>query len=292
MQTDQGLVFINGEITSPQQAKISVFDRGFLFGDSVYEVTRSYNGTLAFIDEHLDRLTRSAEQIALSIPYSKVELKQLIEELMIKISSKDNYVRIILTRGEGKIGLDPGNAGKANLIIIMSALPKNPEWWYREGVKFIISTVMRNDPKSLDPNIKSGNYLNNVLAMIEAKKQDAFDAFMLNRSGLVTEGTTNNVWIVKNKKITTPPLSDGILAGITRTTLLSLLKESDLKFEEESISVERLKDADEVFITSSTKEVVPVTQIDGTNVGAGKPGEIFQEVRKIYSAYIQRTYYS
>jgi|GEM_PF-27104 len=274
------LVNINGTITSEFEAKISVFDRGFLYGDSVYEVTSTVAEKPLFWNEHLDRLENSARLMSMPLSFSReeisLEIKKIIDALK-KTSSDECYLRLIITRGEGEIGLDPKLSTKNNLIIIAKPLQKNPTWWYEKGVGIAIVDVTRNHPRAQDPNIKSGNYLNNVLAIHQAKtKFDAFEAVMLNQEGLVAEGTTSNIWMVKNGEIKTPPNAAGLLQGITRQKIL------EIKGSEKNISVDELKAADEIFMTSSTREVVPVTMLNGKVVGDGKPGAITKEIHQKY----------
>ena len=273
---------INGSITTKENAKVSVFDRGFLYGDSIYEVTLTYDGVLFKLEEHLDRLWESANRLALHISYSRKELIYEIEKTLKKLNEKRAYIRVIITRGEGIIGLDPQLAIKNNLVIICKALPENPSWWYHSGVEVIVANVKRNPIDSIDPSIKSGNYLNNVLAYAEAKNQGAFDAIMLNHEGHVTEGTTNNIWIIKNDIIITPPLKSGLLSGITRMSLIQLAKENGLKLEERTFTPQELYSADECFLTSSTKELVPIIKIDGKSIGSGAPGKQTQQLHLLY----------
>ncbi len=279
---------INGEITTKEKAKISIFDRGFLFGDSVYEVISTYNHVLFKLDEHVQRLWESASRLAIPISLSKKELVYEIEKTLKKLQVPEAYIRVIITRGEGMIGLDPALATKNNIIIICKKLPPNPSWWYQSGVEVIVAKILRNPKESVDPNIKSGNYLNNVLAYAEAKDRGAFDAIMLNRDGLITEGTTNNIWIVKNKIMLTPPLEAGILSGITRETLIKLAKENGLDVQETNFYPEQLYQADECFLTSSTKELVPIIKVDEKSIGSGSPGPMTKKLHLLYKEYINK----
>jgi branched-chain amino acid aminotransferase len=276
------LISINGKITPPEEAMVSVFDRGFLYGDSIYEVTMTINKKPFLIDKHLDRLWNSASKIDLRPDYTKEEIKAEIQKLLEKLDIANVYIRIVLTRGEGEITLDPTIKLKNNLVIIAKDLPSNPEWWYKDGVSMIISHTLRNPSDSLDPNIKSGNYLNNVMAFSEAKKRGAFDAIMLNHHRHVCEATTSNLWIVKNNKVITPPLSAGLLEGITRSTLLEVAKSHGFETYEDNITTDELISADECFITSSTKFIVPVTKIDDSLISDGKPGAITLKLLELY----------
>ncbi len=272
---------INGELLSPDQAKISVFDRGFLYGDSVYEVTTTKDDCILYLEDHLKRLWNSASLISMEILISKEELIQEILKTIKEVPSKRKYIRIIITRGEGEINLAPSNISN-NLIIICKELKENPSWWYEDGVNFIISDVIRNDKDSLDPNAKSGNYLNSVMAYLEAKKKNVYDSVMVNKLGQITEGTTNNIWMIKNGKIITPPTSVGILKGITREKILDLCRENNLNFNEEIFTPKELLDCDECFITSSTKGIVPVVHLNEKSIGDGKPGKITKSLIQLY----------
>ena len=287
------LVSINKQFFSEDKAKISIFDRGFLFGDSIYEVTLTYKGLPLFLDEHLRRLWHSAQALAMAIPFTREELKEEISRGLHKIALPRVYIRLIITRGEVEnknfIGLDPNSATPQNLIIIFRQLPPNPTEWYEKGVHMAISDVMRNPKEAIDPNIKSGNYLNNVLAMGQAKAKGAFDAIMLNHKGHVTEATTSNLWIVQKGKLITPPLQAGLLSGITRSVILKLAKEKGLSVEESNFDTPTLMSAQEVFFTSSTKELVPITRIEGRPIGQGRPGKITQKLHQFYQEFIRES---
>lgn len=261
------IVNINGEIVRPEDAKISIFDRGFLYGDSVYEVTYSDKKSLIFLDEHLDRLFNSANLLGMNI---FIEREEIIQETIktLKASGLDRaYVRIILTRGETQITLDPNVSFKNNLVIIAKPQPEYPNWMYEEGIHLAIVSVLRNDKRSTNPNAKSGNYLNNVMAMAEAKKLGASDAIMINNDGDITEGSTFNIWAIKNGEVYTPPLESGLLKGITRSKVIELCKVNNIAHHLKTFTPEFLLDADEVFITSSTKGIMPVNKINEKSYG-------------------------
>lgn len=248
----------------------------------MYEVTQTFNKKLFKLDDHLDRLWHSAEKMDMPISFSRDEITSEIKKVVEKTKGKNIYVRFIVTRGEGEIGLDPNLATKNNLIIITKLLPDNPKWWYEDGVHMIVANILRNSKNSLDPSIKSGNYLNNVLAMSEAKKQGAFDAIMLNSDGNITEATTSNVWIIKDKVLITPPKESGLLGGITRKSLLEIAEKNNISFRVENFNSQELKESDECFLTSTTKMIVPVTKIDKTNIGLGRPGPMTLELLNLY----------
>lgn len=281
---------INGKIHDPEDAFVSVLDRGFLYGDSIYEVTFTINSKAFMLDTHLDRLWFSASRLALPIHLTKDELKIEIERTLDALKLKRAYIRVIITRGEGEISLDPNTARKNTLVIITKELAENPAWWYQKGVSVIIADTKRNPKNSIDPNIKSGNYLNNVLAMAEARDVGVFDAIMLNHQGFVTEGTTSNIWMVKNGEFITPPLEAGLLSGITRKTLIELAHVHSLRVREKNITPKELTEADEVFLTSSTKLIVPITKVDSQAISDGAPGPMTLKLLSLYSAWIEKDY--
>lgn len=276
---------INGEIlTDTNQAKISIFDRGFLYGDSIYEVTDSCEDRLIFIDEHLDRLFESARKIFMTIKMSREEIIDQIQKTLKVLNSSRAYIRIIITRGEGEITLDPTKSTTNNFILICKKLEKNPKSWLENGVSVVIADTKRNSTESVDPSIKSGNYLNNILAYQEAVSKGVFDAIMLNHDDNVTEATTSNIWIVKNSVFITPPLGAGILNGITRTKLINLCHLNHYQFIEKNINALELMEADEVFLTSSTRRIVPVVRVNDRIIGSGKPGK---QTIDFYNAYME-----
>lgn len=276
------IVSINGTLMDPSEATISVFDRGFLYGDSIYEVTLTYDKKPSFMDEHLDRLEHSANSLMMKLQFSRERIKEEIQKCIDAVDSKRLYIRLIITRGCGAIGLDPNLADEQNFIILCKDLPNYPVEWYENGVDLVVADVRRNPKKAIDPSIKSGNYLNNVMAMAQAQQKGAYDAVMLNFHGQVTEATTSNIWLVKNKVLMTPPITSGLLGGITRKALLSIAEEQNMAFEEVNFTVAELKAADEVFLSSSTKELVPVAKIDGSPIGTGKPGEMTKKLHQLY----------
>lgn len=283
----KSVININGTIyTDENEAKISVFDRGFLYGDSVYEVTKTYDGIPFLLEEHLDRLWKSSERLSMPIYFDQNFLINEANKTLQLLDEKTAYIRLVVTRGEGAIGLDPSLADKNNFVIITKKHPENPEWWYEKGVSFIIAGTLRNPVEAMDPNIKSGNYLNNVMAYIEAKKENAYDAMMLNKEGFITEGTTNNIWIVKGGTVITPPLRAGILEGLTRQLVLQLCEKNVVPHKQTDIAVDELFAADECFFTSSTKEIVPITEVNGKKIGNGVPGEMTKRLHRLYKEYL------
>lgn len=282
------IININGDLFSENEAKISVLDRGFLFGDSIYEVTDARDNKPHFMEEHLDRLWESAHKIDMEIPYTKDFISNEVLKTLTKLNEERAYIRIIITRGIGEISLSPESSNNHNLVIISKKLDKNPDWWYEKGVEVIIAKTRRTAPDSIDPSIKSGNYLNNVMAYNEAVKKDVFDAIMLNHDNQITEGTTSNIWMVKDGQFITPPIQAGILQGITRKTLINLLKDLKIPVIEKPIKKEDIFSADEVFLTSSTRKIVPVIKIDDFIIGTGSPGEYSKKLLINYKKYLKQ----
>jgi branched-chain amino acid aminotransferase len=280
------LININGIISPPEEAKISIFDRGFLFGDSVYEVTLTHDGVPFLLEEHLDRLWLSASKLNMGFSFTRSELAEQIQKTVDALELSRIYLRIVITRGEGLLGLDPNLAGTNNLVIIAQELSENPSCWYEKGVEMIIADIVRNSKKSIDPSIKSGNYLNNVMAMSEAKQRGAFDAIMLNHKGQVTEATTSNIWMIKNGEVFTPPVKAGLLGGITRSKLIELASEHKISMSQENFTADQLKEADECFLSSTTKQLVPITKLDGAPIGDGKVGAITLKLLGIYRVFV------
>jgi len=264
-------------------ACIPVLDHGFLFGDSIYEVVRTVNGKLFAWEEHLRRLRNSAKRLAYKLPWSEMELTLEIEDAVEQAPwDGDTYLRIIITRGVGRIELAPDTCESPSLIVIAKKLPQVPDEFYEKGIVLCLTEVRRNSRLAMDPGIKSGNYLNNVLAMIEARKKGADDAVMLNEHGFLTESTTSNLFIVKDGMLKTPSLDCGILAGITRGYLLDVVKGKGIPVEEAELVVDDLRSADEVFITGTIKAVVPVRKVIGEVEWEGKPGEVTSRIRDAY----------
>ncbi len=276
------LININGILYKGPEAQISVFDRGFLYGDSVYEATRTFDKKPFRIGQHIDRLFQSAEKISLEPTCSK---EYILAEVMktIHASSYENVtIRIVLTRGTNSdLGLDPELSGPNNLIIFTREIKPNPSWWISDGVEMIFYQKKIKASGSLP---KTGNYQENILANKEAHRKNAYDSFMVNTEGFVTEGSTSNAWIIKNGTIFTPPLSDGVLEGLTRKTLFEMAKNKLLPMPlvEKSLSKDDFLSSDECFITSTTRNIVPVTKLEGQNVGTGKPGTMTLELLKLY----------
>lgn len=268
-------IYLNGKLVPREDARISVFDHGLLYGDGVFEGIRAYDGHVFRLSQHLDRLYDSARAITLKIPLTKKEMEKAVIQTLKANSLKNGYIRLVVTRGEGDLGLDPRNCGKPVVFIIADKIELYPEEWYKKGLELVIVATKRNIPEAIDPGIKSLNYLNNILAKIEASLQNMPEAVMLNREGYVAECTGDNIFIVEKNVLITPPFYVGILAGITRQAVMELAREKlGLLVREEAFTRFHLYSADECFLTGTAAEVIPVVKIDGRKIAEGKPGKI------------------
>ncbi|MHC1627531.1 MAG: branched-chain-amino-acid transaminase [Candidatus Nezhaarchaeales archaeon] len=281
------LVYIDGELVPKSQAKISVFDHGFLYGDGVFESIMVFNGVAFKLKEHIDRLYDSAKAICLDIPMSKEEMIKTIVETVRVNGFKDAYIRVLVTRGVGDLGLDPRKCPKPTVIIIVDKIKLFRDEAWSQGVTAIISSIRRDRVDATTHEIKSMNYLNSILAKLEANAVGADEAIMLDERGFVSEGATDNIFIVKNGVIYTPPRTSGILPGITRNRVMKLAEELGYKVVEKDITPAELLTADEVFLTGTAAGIVPVVKIAGRVIGDGKPGPItrrlmekFKEIRE------------
>ncbi len=275
-------VYINGKLYPKEEAKVSVFDHGLLYGDGVFEGIRCYNGNIFKLEEHIDRLYDSAEAISLQIQLTRGQLKDAIVSTLKANNLKDSYIRLVVTRGVGKLGLDPFNCETSQLVIITDTIQLYPKELYEKGLDAIIVQTIRNHSKALNPTIKSMNYLNNILAKIECIRAGAAEGIMLNTDGYVAECTGDNIFIVKDNEIFTPPVSAGILIGITRNVVIELAKEANITVKEEQLTEDDLYNADECFLTGTAAEIIPVANIDGRKIATGKPGKITLSLLKKY----------
>jgi branched-chain amino acid aminotransferase len=273
------LVYINGQLLPQSQAKISVFDHGLLYGDGVFEGIRAYNGRVFRLTEHLERLYRSAQAIMLAIPLTPEGLEEAVLETLRANSLRDAYIRLVVTRGVGDLGLDPAKCTSgACTIIICDKIELYPARFYEEGLELNTVTTRRNLPQALSPQIKSLNYLNNVLAKIEVTRAGLQEGIMLNHEGYVAEATGDNIFIVADGKLVTPPVSAGILEGITRAVVMELAAEFGIGVVEERLLQYDVYTASECFLTGTAAEIIPVVKVDGRMIGTGKPGKITKEL--------------
>jgi branched-chain amino acid aminotransferase len=271
---------LNGNIE--EDPHISVFDHGFLFGDSVYEVITTHKNRPIFLKEHLNRLTNSANGISLRIPYDKEWFVREVNHTVQAAGNEESYIRIIVTRGVGDIDIDPSSCKKPNVLIYVTPVKEYPPDNYSKGINVALVSIKRNPKEALNPGIKTGNYLNNVLAKMEANKLGAKDALMLSPAGYLTECTTSNIFLVQGERIITPSLDCGILPGITRNVVIQLAKENGVLVEEGHWPPEILEKADEIFITGTLKKIMPVTRLDGRSVKNGQPGPVTKKLMRLY----------
>lgn len=271
-------VSINGQLVDKEDAKISVYDHGLLYGDGVFEGMRSYSGKVFRLDEHLDRLYASAKAIWLTIPVDPETLAAHIKATLQANQIENGYIRLIVTRGAGTLGLDPNRTSNPQVIIIADHISLYPEEFYEQGMEIVTASTIRNHPAALNPRIKSLNYLNNILAKIEGLKAGCVEALMLNHKGEVAECTGDNVFIVKLGCLLTPPIDAGILEGVTRNAVIALAAEAQIPFREQAMTRHDIYVADECFLTGSAAEVIPVVKLDSRQIGEGTPGPITRQL--------------
>jgi len=280
-------VFLNGKIVPSKEALVSVFDHGFLYGDGIYETMRVYDRVIFMLDEHLQRLRRSASLIGLTIPIDADGLKIAVYETLIANALLNAYVRLTISRGQGELGLDPDLCPQPTVAIIAQELREYPKAYYENGISLIISNTRRNLKEAVNPQIKSLNFLNNILAKIEAKKQGAYEAVMLNARGKITEGTICNLFFYKDGTVCTPSLACGILDGITRGIVIELAKREGLNVKEGAFTRADLYSAEEVFVTNTTMEVMPVSKVDSQKYAVGKISRLLRTFyRQEVNAYV------
>ena len=281
-------IYLNNRFVPEQEAVVSVFDHGFLYGDGVYETIRSYGSRIFMRDQHLARLRRSAEAIGLTIPIPERQWPALLHEAMTKNEvgqgHNDAYLRITISRGPGDIGLDPALCPTPTVVIMTKPLQPSPPEQYKTGVSLIVAKTRRNLPSALSPQIKATNFLNNILAKREAIAAGAFDSILLNWESQLTECTVSNIFFVRAGRLCTPALDCGLLDGITRDLLLGLARDAQIPVDEGHFGVDSLYQADECFLTNTTMEVMPVTRVDGHPVGKGTPGPITQQLHGQFMA--------
>lgn len=278
-------IFIDGKLFEKKDARISVFDHGLLYGDGVFEGIRTYNRLVFRLKEHIDRLYESAHSIMLNIPMSKREMIRAAINTLRVNKLRDAYIRLVVTRGEGDLGLDPRKCRRPTVIIITDKIALYPEELCRNGLELITVPTTKNLTEALNPQIKSLNYLNNILAKIEATNSGREEAVMLSAAGYVAEGTGDNIFIIKNRALLTPPCYIGALKGITRGAVMDIAGKLKIKAAEEVLTRHDLYNADEVFLTGTAAEIIPVVKIDSRTIGAGRPGavtiKLLREFRKL-----------
>ncbi|WP_079480548.1 branched-chain-amino-acid transaminase [Halobacillus salinus] len=278
-------IYLGGEFVNKNEAVVSVYDHGFLYGDGVFEGIRVYEGNIFKLDEHLDRLYDSAKSIMLSIPYEKEELEAIIAETVRKNELQTAYIRVVISRGSGNLGLDPVSCSNPRVVVIAEALALFPKELYERGVRLASVSSRRNRPDVLPPQVKSLNYLNNILVKMEANQAGVDEALMLNDQGYVTEGSADNIFIVKKGTIYTPPTYLGALEGITRNAIMDLARKKGYEVKEQPFTRHDVYVADEVFLTGTAAEVIAAVEVDQREIGDGKPGvvtsHLLSEFRKV-----------
>ncbi len=268
------IVYIDGEFCDRDNAKISVFDHGLLYGDGVFEGIRMYGRNIFRLEEHLKRLESSAKYICLQIPLSREKLVEAICETCRRSQLDDGYIRLIVTRGCGTLGLDPYKCENPSLIIIVSKISLYPPEFYENGLPIIVAATRRFTAEALSPRVKSLNYLNNIMAKMEAIHSNVLEALMLDQNGYIVECTGDNFFIVKNGVLRTPPIHQGALQGITRDAVLDLARKEGIKINEDRMTLYDAFEADECFLTGTAAEIIPVISIDNRTIGDGKPGKM------------------
>ena len=273
-------IYLNGKLVEKDKAVISIFDHGLLYGDGVFEGIRSYNSLVFKLEEHIDRLYRSAEAIELKMPMTKADMIKAVLETLKANGLKDAYIRLVVTRGPGDLGLDPRKCKFPTVFIITDKISLYPEEFYQNGLAIITAKTKRNLTTALNPKIKSLNYLNNILAKIDAIKAGVEEAIMLTYNDYVAECTGDNIFIISGGRLITPPADVGILEGITRDVVIGLAQKMEIGFEEKMIKIENVYTASEVFLTGTAAEIIPVTTIDNRRISGGKPGEVTKRLMK------------
>ena len=276
------LIFLNGSLLPEDEAKVSVLDRGFLYGDGVFETLRAYSGKIFRIDDHIKRLFCSADAIGLKTPFTGNYIKESLYQTLMGNNLTDAYLRLTITRGISALGLDTEGCLNPTMTIISREFIGYPEDLYRRGISAAIVNTRRIPASALNPEIKSLNFLNNIMARMEARKADASEAFMLSTEGYVAEGTVSNIFIVKKGVIKTPSLSVGILNGVTRSLVIVLAQKNNISITEQPFHPDELYSADECFVTSTLYEVMPVTSINNELVGDGRPGKLTQKILDLF----------
>jgi branched-chain amino acid aminotransferase len=282
-------IYLDGKFLDEPDAKVSVFDHGLLYGDGVFEGIRFYNGRVFLFEEHMDRLYDSAKAILLEIPTPRAELSEAVLETCRQNNLRDGYIRLVVTRGKGDLGLNPNKCSKPTIFIIAASIELYPEKYYTEGLRVNTVPTQRISPAALSPAIKSLNYLNNILAKIEGNLYGAQESIMLNAQGYIAECTADNIFIIKKDQVFTPHISDGALGGITRRLMFDLAREMGREIKEVNLTRYDLFTADEIFATGTGAEVVPISDVDGRKIGPGRVGPVTSEFIRHFKARTQNS---
>jgi branched-chain amino acid aminotransferase len=279
------VIYVNGEYVAAADARVSVFDHGLLYGDGVFEGIRAYNGRVFKLKEHIKRLYNAAKAISLEIPLSPQQMSEIVVESCRRNGIHDGYIRLVVTRGKGDLGLSPLKCPKATVFCIAATISLYPEELYEKGLNIITAVQRRNKATIIDPQVKSLNYLNNILARIEADRVGAAEALMLTEDGLVAECSADNIFIVRGGEIWTPPIHLGILEGITRSTIIELAQKNGFTVREKEFTVFNLISADECFLSGTAAELIAVTELDGKMIGSGKAGPVTKELLRLFQEH-------
>ena len=282
------IVFMNDRLVPENEARVSVFDHGLLYGDGVFEGMRSYSGRVFRLDAHIDRLWESAQAICLKIPLTKEAVAQAVNDTLAANGLADGYVRLLVTRGAGTLGLDPNRTKNPQVIVIADTISLYPREHYEKGLRIVTAATQRTQPAALSPRIKSLNYLNNIMAKLEGLQAGCVEALMLNHKGEVAECTGDNIFAVRKGLLLTPPPDAGILEGITRGAVMDLARSAGIDCREATLTRHDLYTAEECFLTGTAAEVIPVVEIDGRSIGTGRPGPVTAKLLAAFHALVRQ----
>jgi len=280
--------YINGKLYDKADAKISVYDHGLLYGDGVFEGLRVYGGKVFRLREHVERLYDSARSIALEIPLTPKQMAEAVEATVKANAKQEGYIRLVVTRGAGSLGLDPRKTSDPQVIIIVDDIVMYPQELYENGMEIVTAATIRNHPNALNPRIKSLNYLNNIMAKVEGVRAGCHEALMLNHKGEVAECTGDNIFLVKHGVLKTPPPDAGILEGVTRNAVMELAQAAGIPVQEPALTRHDVYTADECFLTGTAAEVIPIVKVDGRPIGTGKPEPITRQLREAFHQLTRR----
>ena len=281
-------IYLDGKFVDEADAKVSVFDHGLLYGDGVFEGMRSYSGRVFRLDAHIDRLWESAQAICLKIPLTKEAVAQAVNETLAANGLTDGYVRLLVTRGAGTLGLDPNRTKDPQVIVIADTISLYPREHYEKGLRIVTAATQRTQAAALSPRIKSLNYLNNIMAKLEGLQAGCVEALMLNHKGEVAECTGDNIFVVRKGLLLTPPPDAGILEGITRGAVMELARSAGIDCREATLTRHDLYTAEECFLTGTAAEVIPVVEIDGRSIGTGRPGPVTAKLLAAFHALVRQ----
>jgi branched-chain amino acid aminotransferase len=281
-------IYINGKLYDKADAKISVYDHGLLYGDGVFEGIRVYAGKVFRLKEHIERLYESARAIFLECPLSPQQMAEAVESTVRANAKKEGYIRLVVTRGAGSLGLDPRKTSDPQVIIIVDDIVMYPQELYENGMEIVTASTIRNHPNALNPRVKSLNYLNNIMAKVEGIRAGCHETLMLNINGEVAECTGDNIFLVKHGVLKTPPQDAGILEGVTRNAVMELARAAGIPVQEPALTRHDLYTADECFLTGTAAEVIPIVKVDGRPIGSGKPGPITRQLREAFHQLARR----